>query len=79
MERTSKKTKREGKKAPFSIVRSNLKRLTFDELEQVIALAMRYRKDRLGNEELRLLKEKEELELRLKGLKDVDKKLNDFK
>ncbi|MDF9828796.1 hypothetical protein [Parabacteroides sp. PF5-6] len=78
MERRGRKRKEEGKKSSLSVVKSNLKRLTFDELEQVIALAMRYRKDRLGNEELRLLREKEELELKLKDLKTVDKELNAF-
>lgn len=78
MERRGRKTKREGQKSSFSIVKLNLKRLTYVELEQTIALAMQYRNGRLGNEELRLIKEKEELELKLKDLKTVDKKLNVF-
>lgn len=80
MEKEGKKTKRTQKEAktkkPLSIVKLNLKRLSYEELEQVIALAMRYRKERLGSEELRLLKEKEELELKLKDLKKTDEKLN---
>ena len=66
------------KKSPFSIVKINLKHLTYEELNDVIAWAMRYRKEKLGEEELRLLKEKESLDLRLKELKELDKKENQF-
>lgn len=58
-----------GKENAFVKVTDNLKLLSFRELNDAIALAMRFRKERLGEEELRLIKEKEELELRIKELK----------
>jgi len=71
-----KKMGRTKKSESFRLVKNNLKHLTFAELEQIIAFAMRYRKEKLGEEELRLIKEKEELELKLKELKNLDKKEN---
>jgi len=72
-----KKARRTTKKSEsYRLVKNNLKHLTFTELEQIIVFVMRYRKKRLGEEELRLIKEKEELELKLKELKNLDKKEN---
>ncbi|MDH6535679.1 hypothetical protein D0T51_11025 [Parabacteroides sp. 52] len=71
-----KMTKKETSKSPFNIVKRNLKHLTFDELEEIIAYAMRFRKNKLGEEELRLIKEKEVVEQKLKGLKELDRKEN---
>jgi len=72
------RVKQTSKKAPFRIVKLNLKHLTYDELNQIIALAMRYRKEKLGEEELRLIKEKEALDQRIKRLKEFDKKENQY-
>ncbi|MDL2266060.1 hypothetical protein LJC57_09970 [Parabacteroides sp. OttesenSCG-928-G07] len=65
-----------GKESAFNQVTSNLRHLSFSELNNIIALALRYRKERIGEEELRLIKEKEELELQLKKLKEADTKVN---
>ncbi len=61
-----------GKETAFVKVTDNLKLLSYKELNDAIALALRYRKDKIGEEELRLIKEKEELELRLKELKGIE-------
>lgn len=63
-----------GRESAFNLVASNLKLLSYEELDNSIALALRYRKEKLGEEELRLIKEKEEIELRLQKLKEVDVK-----
>lgn len=57
----------------FNFVSSNLKYLSFAELEEVIALSYRFKKEKMGKEELRLIKEKEKIELQIKKLKDLDK------
>lgn len=75
----SKKTsQRTRKQDPSKVVRRYMKHLTFDELEQVIAWAERYRKEKLGAEELQLIREKEKLEQKIKELKDMDKIINDY-
>ncbi|MDR1881044.1 MAG: hypothetical protein LBQ78_08930 [Tannerellaceae bacterium] len=68
----NKKTKENAVKA----IKSNLKHLSFAELESFIALAQRYKKEKLGEEELRLIKEKERIEQELTELKVFDKKVN---
>ncbi|MDL2244899.1 hypothetical protein LJC54_05275 [Parabacteroides sp. OttesenSCG-928-J18] len=73
--RTSRKT---AKQDPIRLVKRYLKHLTFDELGTVIAWAERYRKEKIGNEELQLIKQKEQLEQKLKELKEMDEKMNDF-
>lgn len=65
-----------GKDSAFLLVATNLKSLSYVELNNAIALAHRYRKEKLGEEELRLIKEKEELEFQLKKLKDADTEVN---
>lgn len=65
-----------GKESAFNVVASNLKLLSYEELENTIGLALRYKKEKLGEEELRLIKEKEEIEQRLQELKETDRKLN---
>lgn len=65
-----------GRESAFNLVATNLKFLSFQELDNAVALAMRYRKEKMGEEELRLIKEKEEIELKLQKLKDVDTKIN---
>lgn len=65
-----------GKESAFNLVASNLKLLSFEDLENTIGLALRYKKEKMGEEELRLIKEKEEIEIKLKKLKDTDKKFN---
>lgn len=65
-----------GKESAFNLVTSNLKHLSFEELEHVVALANRQKKEKLGTEELRLIKEKEEIELKLQKLKGLDKDYN---
>lgn len=64
------------KKSALTLVKANLKHLSYDELNNVIEWALRYRKEKIGIEELRLIKEKENIELKLKELKDLDKKGN---
>ncbi len=64
------------KSEALKLVKASLKHLSFAELEDVIALAYRYKKEKLGNEELRLIKEKEEIEQKLQELKDLDRKVN---
>jgi hypothetical protein len=65
-----------GKESAFNAVASNLKFLTFDELESTIGLALRYKKEKIGEEELRLIREKEEIELKLERLKEAERKFN---
>lgn len=65
-----------GRESAFNLVATNLKLLNFEELENSVALALRYKKEKMGEEELRLIKEKEEIEMRLQKLKETDKKLN---
>ena len=60
------------KEQAFDVVAKGLKFLSYSELDEVIALAMHFKKDKLGKEELRLIKEKEKIELQLKKLKDID-------
>ena len=76
--KTKRVTKKSKKEEAYGLVKKSLKHLTFDELEDVIAWAERYRKEKLGAEELLLIKKKEELELQLKNLKEQDKKINSF-
>lgn len=59
-------------KSSLSIVKSHLRGLSYSELEDVIAWAERFRNEKVGVEELRLLKEKEKVEQKLKNLKDMD-------
>ena len=65
-----------GKDSAYHSVVTNLKHLSYSELTNAIALALRYRKEKIGEEELRLIKEKEELELKLKNLKKEDTEVN---
>ncbi|MDF9829735.1 hypothetical protein [Parabacteroides sp. PF5-6] len=65
-----------GKESAFNLVATNLKLLSFEDLENTIGLALRYKKEKMGEEELRLIKEKEEIELKLQKLKDTDQKYN---
>ncbi|GHT29604.1 hypothetical protein AGMMS49574_06820 [Bacteroidia bacterium] len=64
--------RRAAKKQAYDIVAKHLKHLTFAELEDVIALSYRCKKEKLGKEELRLIKEKEEIEQQLLKLKELD-------
>ncbi|MDH6306913.1 hypothetical protein M2459_003460 [Parabacteroides sp. PF5-5] len=64
------------KETAYKEVKNHLKYLSFSELEDVIAYALRYKKEKLGNEELRLIKEKEEIEQKLQELKTLDNKMN---
>lgn len=68
--REARKEGREGRDSEFSVVISNLKQLNFEELDKVIASAVRLKKEKIGEEELRLTKEKEDIELRLRRLKE---------
>ncbi|MDH6343448.1 hypothetical protein M2480_001939 [Parabacteroides sp. PFB2-12] len=62
-----------GKQSAFNLVATNLKLLEFDELDNAIALAHRYKREKVGEVELRLIKEKEEIEQKLLRLKEFDK------
>jgi aminoglycoside N3'-acetyltransferase len=66
--------KRLTKEQAFDVVAKHLKHLSFAELEEVIALSLRYKKEKLGKEELRLIKEKEIIEQQLQKLKELDTK-----
>jgi hypothetical protein len=76
MTEEEKMTKRAVKEQPFDMLSKGLKYLTFSELDGIIALAMRYKKEKLGKEELRLIKEREKIEQELKKLKDIDTEVN---
>lgn len=65
-----------GKESAFNAVASNLKFLSFDELENTISLALRFKKEKMGEEELRLIREKEEIEMKLQRLKEAEQRLN---
>ncbi len=65
-------TKRAIRENAFDTLSKGLKYLTFDELEEIIALAQGFKKDKLGKEELRLIKEKERIEQQLQKLKTID-------
>lgn len=67
---------KQGKQNAFNLVATNLKHLSFSELTSVIGLAQHERKNKLGDEELKLIKEKEEIEQRLQKLKKLDKNVN---
>lgn len=56
--------KRAAKENAFKFISSSLKYLSFAELEEVIALSYRAKKDKMGKEELRLIKEKEKIDLK---------------
>ncbi len=68
--------KRTSKRSALTLVKANLRHLNYNELNDVIGWALRYRKEQLSHEELRLIKEKEEVEIRLKELKEIDKQEN---
>lgn len=74
--RAKRAAKKSGKDSAYGIIASGLKTLSYDELESVLSLALRYKKEKLGEEELRLIKEKEEIELKLEKLKALDLKIN---
>ncbi|MDR1981470.1 MAG: hypothetical protein LBQ39_07625 [Tannerellaceae bacterium] len=64
------------KENALKVIKSNLKNLSYAELDSFIALAQRYKKEKLGEEELRLIKEKEQIEKKLIDLKSFDEKVN---
>jgi hypothetical protein len=68
-EKLAKKAMRE---QGFDVLSKGLKYLSYPELDEVIAFAMRLKKEKLGKEELRLMKEKEKIELELQRLKEID-------
>ena len=52
--------RRLAKQQAFDVVEKHLKYLTYAELDEVVAIAQRYKKEQLGREELRLIKEKKQ-------------------
>jgi hypothetical protein len=70
--RAKRQSSKSGKDSAFNLVTANLKLLNFEELENAAALALRYKKEKVSEEELRLIKEKEEIELKLMKLKDAE-------
>lgn len=70
--------RRTNKRSALTLVKTNLKHLGYDELNDVIGWALKYRKEKLGEEELRLIKQKETLELKLKDLHELDQQENLF-
>jgi aminoglycoside N3'-acetyltransferase len=69
-----KRARRLAKAQAFDIVSKHLKHLSFRELDDVVALTVRYKKEQLGKEELRLIKEKEVIDQKLRKLKELDAK-----
>jgi hypothetical protein len=69
-----KAARRLSKEQAFDTVAKHLKHLSFAELEEVIALSLRYKREKIGKEELRLIKEKEVIEQQLQKLKELDAK-----
>jgi hypothetical protein len=67
-----KNARRLSKAQAFETVAKNLKHLSYPELEEVVALTLRYKKKQLGDEELRLIKAKEQIEQKLQQLKELD-------
>jgi hypothetical protein len=61
--------KRAEKRQAYSVVTNHLRYLSYSELEDVISLSQRFMREKLGREELRLIKEKELIEQRLLKLK----------
>lgn len=76
MTEEEKATRKAIKEQGLELVTKGLKYLSFSELEEVIALALRYKKEKLGKEELRLIKEKESIEIQLQKLKGLDNSEN---
>ena len=76
--RAKRTVKRQTKKNSTQSVINGMKGLTFSELDTVIAQALRFRKEKMGNEELRLIKEREEIEMQIKKLKEMDETLNEY-
>jgi aminoglycoside N3'-acetyltransferase len=74
MTEEEKMARRLSKDQAFDVVAKHLKHLSFAELEEVVALSLRYKKEKLGKEELRLIKEKEIIEQQLQKLKELDAK-----
>ncbi|MDR2475277.1 MAG: hypothetical protein LBD45_05415 [Bacteroidales bacterium] len=64
--------RRIAKQQAFEVVEKHLKYLTYAELDDIIAIAQRNKKEQLGKEELRLIKEKESIEQQLQKLKELD-------
>ncbi|MDR2495740.1 MAG: hypothetical protein LBD21_01255 [Tannerellaceae bacterium] len=64
--------RRLAKQQAFEVAEKHLKYLTYAELDDIIAIAQRYKKEQLGREELRLIKEKESIEQQLQKLKELD-------
>ena len=56
----------------FNSISKSIKYLSFSELDEVIAMANHQKKELLGKEELRLIKEKEKIEQQLQKLKEID-------
>ncbi|MDH6356430.1 hypothetical protein [Parabacteroides sp. PF5-9] len=72
--RAKREAKKQSKDASLKTMISNLNHLSFTDLEELIAYALRMRKEKMGQEELRLIKEREEIEIKIKKLKEMDKK-----
>jgi aminoglycoside N3'-acetyltransferase len=66
--------RRMSKDQAFDTVSKHLKHLTFAELEEVVSLSLRFKKEKIGQEELRLIKQKEVIEQQLQKLKELDAK-----
>jgi hypothetical protein len=76
MTEEEKETRKAAKEQAYNLVAAGLKYLTFSELDEVIGLAMKHKKERLGKEELRLIKEKEKIEQQIAKLKELDLSYN---
>jgi hypothetical protein len=74
MSEEEKAARRMAKTQAFEVVNKSLKHLSYQELEAVIAFANRYKKEQIGKEELRLIKEKEQIEQKLLELKKLDER-----
>ena len=69
--RAKRRANKEGKANAFDTIASNLKYLSFSELEDITELALLERRKKLDSEETRLLKEKEEIETQIRKLKEI--------
>lgn len=70
-EKAAKKVAREN---ASKFITSNLKYLSFAQLDEVVELAEKMKKDKMGKEESRLIKEKERIEQQIQKLKGIDGK-----
>lgn len=70
--RAKREANKSGKANAFVLVAENLKLLSYEELNNTISLANGYRKEIMGVEKLKLTKEKEEINIKLQKLQEIE-------